>query len=149
MRSILLLALALCGFVVRNINGIPICIKSLSFPLKLVKGEYESVEEDPEISSELTRELLVAALKLLSKDRVSRSQIRPTPVRQVILGYKPEARSPVAVISSGPPCNRIADDVETAETIDEASNSRRAVGIATNPYTGQLHYVHYPTYVVG
>lgn len=35
-----------------------------------------------------------------------------------------------------------------AKTEEKAKGSggRRAIGVAQNPYTGQLHYVQYPSY---
>ena len=120
--------------------------------LKLIKGETEPVtEEELNISPELTRELLVSALKLIARDRanrVSKSSSSPKiPVMNVPIYPYPQPCGqhiqPIEKIEEQPETTAVSDSAQAS------GNGRRAIvttatGIATNPLTGLQHYVQYP-----
>lgn len=127
--------------------------------LKLVKGKSERIiidEPDLKIQPGEARELLISALKVLSKHyKTKRQNPLPKAVGQMIMRFEPEtvpAEPSIAVITPTP-CRHDLNNVASSEVSDEISsheNGRRfvttATGVATNPITGMLHYVRYPVY---
>lgn len=91
----------------------------------------DSVEESSpsQIHPDLARELIEAAFKILERDpnvKSAKREIAPV-----------ESLAPLPPVL--PPCK--------ASNPSEApkGSGRRAVGVAQNPYTGQLHYAYYPS----
>lgn len=105
--------------------------KYIFYLKKLVNGE---VDDTPELSStinpELTRELLLTAVRLLERDanmKTKRSISSDEPL--------PSISPPLTK-----PCKKSDEDEKLK------GKGRRSIGTAINPYTGQLHYVAYPNY---
>jgi hypothetical protein len=144
-----MLALALSGFVVRKINkegkeGKKVF--TLASQLNFTTAELADPidEEDFDVSPEVTRELLLSALRLLARERENRSGPR---VKEIIVGgHQPCMPSPP------PPCGKDAapEEVEPMEGPEEVGPTGRRAIVATatrlakNPYTGRLHYIYYP-----
>lgn len=109
-------------------------------------------EEDLDVSPEVTRELLISALKILTRSRgshlamsmsdgVSKQIIAPAPLPQM---------PPIAIVSVKAPCDKehiVEQEISDQEGQSDApiGNGRRFVSVAQNPYTGLLHTVYYPT----
>lgn len=105
------------------------------------------------------RELLISALKVLVKDKRSILK-RPAPQvnekKEIFMDFQPEIIpiEPTVALSAAVPCKHdIMSDValaSEASDVPSTENGRRfiaaATGVAANPYTGMLHYVHYPVY---
>lgn len=153
-------ALILYGFVVSWVEWSFFLQFNYICSLKLVKGkpQPEAVDDDDKdmkIQPEAARELLMSALKVLSR---SHQKPRYEPVEEIVMDYRPDVlpvEAPIALIEPPPlpPCRREVSDVVLANPSDVVptnENGRRfvtaATGVATNPYTGVLHYVHYPVY---
>lgn len=122
-------------------------------------GESEHAkEDDAKISPDETRHLLIAALKIISKDRASRMKQQSNLVKNVILTDSPPTlainhvplpltSSPVNLVSMAISSDATTENDEISKEIDSRrANLRRYVRVATNPYTGVLHYVNYPVY---
>lgn len=97
-------------------------------------------------------------MKIISKDRANRIKQQTNPAKNVIfadnqatLALKPVpvplSSAQVAIISTP-----ISDDADSendeiaGETKVSRGDFRRYLRVATNPYTGVLHYVNYPVY---
>jgi hypothetical protein len=111
-------------------------------PLKLIKADTETTnDDDVNISPELTRELLVAAMKLLGKEK--NSHLAP--------------KKPIKVLKAAQqqPCSNIiyneknSDNTDTEEPQEKIQNGRRSIittttAIAKDPVTGLDHVITYP-----
>jgi hypothetical protein len=113
-------------------------------------GQSESLsEEDLDVTPEVTRELLASLLRLLMKSRAVKTYVKQGSLKPVIVTR--QADPPFTIIAQ-PPCSgdQHHDAIEAVSNDAEAEpNGRRAVvttatRVEANPYTGQLHYVHYP-----
>lgn len=111
-------------------------------------------EEDLDISPEMTRELLISALRILTRARGSRvaMSMGDGVSKQVIASGPPPPMPPIAIVSVKAPCDKehvvveqeISDQEGQSDTT-ASDNGRRFVSVAQNPYTGLLHTVYYPT----
>lgn len=110
-------------------------------------------DELDDVNPELTRELLISALKILSKDRrLGPPKLKPSKLIMEVSPKPVPVQEIPKIIPLGPvkpPCNKIpelrdemADEIQADEPV--SGNGRRAIGLARNPYTGQLHYAYYP-----
>jgi hypothetical protein len=108
------------------------------------------VEEELNITPELTRELLLSALKLLEKEKTSHVATQK-PLKVVRVLQQPQPCSNMVLSSEEPE----AVKTDEPEVPEDGSNSRRSIlttktAIARDPYTGINRLVTvpviYPTY---
>lgn len=120
--------------------------------MQLIRAETESeveVEDEMDDQEDETRQILSAALEILSKD--GRLTMRPGRISQVVEPVKKieafRVPRPSNVILKSGQCNHQQDEIQ--EQDEPAYNGRRAMvatGVARNPYTGLLHPVYRPVY---
>lgn len=121
----------------------------------------EVSEGDLDISPEMTRELLISALRILTKTRgsrlamsssdgLSKQVIAAEPLPQMSPMPPMPPMPPIAIVSVQAPCDK--EHVVEQEITDQddpdapaSGNGRRFVSVAQNPYTGLLHTVYYPS----
>lgn len=115
-------------------------------PLKLVKAETETVDDDVHITPELTRELLVSALKLLIKEKSGHvTPLKPDKVLQYLPAQPKQPCSNVIHADQNPEEAKAGESKAPAET----TSGRRSIvttttAIAKDPVTGLNHVVTYP-----
>ena len=116
------------------------------FPLKLVKAEAETADDDVNITPELTRELLVSALKLLVKEKSGHvTPLKPDKVLQYLPAQPKQPCSNVIHADKNPEEAKASELKTPAETIiGRRSIVTTSTAIAKDPVTGLNRVVTYP-----